>query len=92
MEIKFLSQLRVWENTNIRQTNIVLIPPQCFHLVVVLALIITVYVMLVFNTGQQTVLSYSRRSSYVNAGFAPLSAPTGNNDQKGLLSEWKLQL
>ncbi|XP_034083905.1 IGF-like family receptor 1 [Gymnodraco acuticeps] len=36
--------------------------------------------------GQQTVLSYSRRSSFVNAGFAPLSAPTGNNDQEGLLS------
>ncbi|XP_010787979.1 IGF-like family receptor 1 isoform X1 [Notothenia coriiceps] len=36
--------------------------------------------------GKQTVMSYSRRSSFINAGFAPLSAPTGNNDQKGLLS------
>ncbi|KAK5862472.1 hypothetical protein PBY51_017865 [Eleginops maclovinus] len=36
--------------------------------------------------GQQTVLTYSRRSSYINAGFTPLSAPTGNDGQEGLLS------
>ncbi|XP_029307168.1 IGF-like family receptor 1 [Cottoperca gobio] len=36
--------------------------------------------------GWNTVLSYSRRSSYVNAGFSPLSAPTGNNEQQGILS------
>ncbi|XP_037641745.1 IGF-like family receptor 1 isoform X2 [Sebastes umbrosus] len=36
--------------------------------------------------GQKTVLSYSRRSSYINAGFSPLSALPGNNDLEHILS------
>ncbi|XP_034731338.1 IGF-like family receptor 1 [Etheostoma cragini] len=35
---------------------------------------------------QHTVLTYSRRSSYVNSGFSPLSAPPGNNDLEEILS------
>ncbi|KAK9513622.1 hypothetical protein VZT92_027139 [Zoarces viviparus] len=36
--------------------------------------------------GQHTVLSYRRRSSYINAGFSPLSAPPGNHDLEHILS------
>ncbi|XP_031154761.1 IGF-like family receptor 1 isoform X1 [Sander lucioperca] len=36
--------------------------------------------------GQPTVLTYSRRSSYVNSGFSPLPDPPGNNDLEGILS------
>ncbi|KAM6935970.1 IGF-like family receptor 1 [Lycodopsis pacificus] len=36
--------------------------------------------------GQHTVLSYRRRSSYINAGFSPLSAPPGNNHLEHILS------
>ncbi|XP_031708460.1 IGF-like family receptor 1 [Anarrhichthys ocellatus] len=36
--------------------------------------------------GQHTALSYRRRSSYINAGFSPLSAPPGNNDLEHILS------
>ncbi|XP_028435383.1 IGF-like family receptor 1 [Perca flavescens] len=36
--------------------------------------------------GQHTVLTYSRKSSYVNSGFSPLSDPPGNNDLEGILS------
>ncbi|XP_044063643.1 IGF-like family receptor 1 [Siniperca chuatsi] len=35
---------------------------------------------------QHRVLLHNRRSSYVKAGFSPLSAATGNNDLEGILS------
>ncbi|XP_039661418.1 IGF-like family receptor 1 isoform X2 [Perca fluviatilis] len=38
------------------------------------------------NRGQNTVLTFRRRSSYVNSGFSPLSDPPGNNDLEGILS------
>lgn len=44
-----------------------------------------------FNTGQGTVLAFSRRSSYINAGFTSLSAPPDNGDLlEEVLSESKL--
>uniref|UniRef100_UPI0037E89731 IGF-like family receptor 1 n=1 Tax=Semicossyphus pulcher TaxID=241346 RepID=UPI0037E89731 len=36
--------------------------------------------------GQNSVLSYSRRSSYISAGFSPLSAPPANNELEDVLS------
>ncbi|XP_074510158.1 IGF-like family receptor 1 isoform X2 [Sebastes fasciatus] len=36
--------------------------------------------------GQNTVLGFSRRSSYINAGFSPLSALPGNNDLEHILN------
>lgn len=51
-----------------------------------LTLIITL--MLGFNTGQHSVLSYSRTSSCIKAGFSSLSAPP-DSDLEDILSEWK---
>ncbi|KAM6995542.1 IGF-like family receptor 1 isoform 2-T2 [Tautogolabrus adspersus] len=36
--------------------------------------------------GQNTVMSYSKRSSYINSGFTPLPAQPGNNDLEDVLS------
>ncbi|XP_068425237.1 IGF-like family receptor 1 [Clinocottus analis] len=36
--------------------------------------------------GQRSMLSYCRRSSYINTGFSPLSAPHSNNDLEHILS------
>ncbi|XP_060906787.1 IGF-like family receptor 1 isoform X1 [Labrus mixtus] len=57
-----------------------------------LAILVTVVVFSAYifymkrKKGQNTVMNYSRRSSYIKAGFTPLSAEAVNNDLKDVLS------
>lgn len=53
---------------------------------IILAVICAYVIYRKWKKDQGTVLRYSRRSSYINAGFSPLSAPPGNNDLEHILS------
>ncbi|XP_032374265.1 IGF-like family receptor 1 isoform X2 [Etheostoma spectabile] len=55
-------------------------------LVSILLVLVACLIYMKRKRGQHTVLTYSRRSSYVNSGFSPLSAPPGNNDLEEILS------
>ncbi|XP_041798005.1 IGF-like family receptor 1 [Chelmon rostratus] len=56
----------------------------CISIALVVLSVCAIYIKR--KRGQNMVLSFDRRSSYINAGFSSLSSPPGNNDLEDILS------